>query len=212
MKPKSPQSIQLYNIMLRLGYPEEFADIVTKNLNTDFTATRMMGYLYRYSNPRLEDVADEMLAILDDRNRIMEKKELEEINKKWNEFLHTGIPDEDEKQMPFINSKISVALTDAQEQEIKARLGQAITAIPGKSESWLMVGFEPEYKLYFRGSNDQPMAMVEVSVYGSENPSAFSKLTGEICKIFEDVLGIAPDHVYVKYQAVANWGWNGGNF
>ena len=63
--------------------------------------------------------------------------------------------------MPFINSKISVALTDAQEQEIKARLGQAITAIPGKSESWLMVGFEPEYKLYFRGSNDQPMAMVE---------------------------------------------------
>ena len=68
--------------MLRLGYPEEFADIVTKNLNTDFTATRMMGYLYRYSNPRLEDVADEMLAILDDRNRIMEKKELEEINKK----------------------------------------------------------------------------------------------------------------------------------
>ena len=66
--------------MLRLGYPEEFADIVTKNLNTDFTATRMMGYLYRYSNPRLEDVADEMLAILDDRNRIMEKKELEEIS------------------------------------------------------------------------------------------------------------------------------------
>ena len=24
MKPKSPQSIQLYNIMLRLGYPEEY--------------------------------------------------------------------------------------------------------------------------------------------------------------------------------------------
>ena len=47
--------------------------------------------------------------------------------------------------------------------------------------------------------------MVEVSVYGSENPSAFSKLTGQICDIFKDVLGIAPDHVYVKYQAVSNW-------
>ena len=44
------------------------------------------------------------------------------------------------------------------------------------------------------------MAMVEVSVYGSENPSAFSKLTGEICKILEDVLGIAPDHVYVNIR------------
>lgn len=114
--------------------------------------------------------------------------------------------------MPFINSKISTALSATQEQEIKTRLGQAITTIPGKSESWLMVGFEPEYKLYFRGDNSQPMAMVEVSVYGNENPSAFSKLTGQICDIFKDVLGIAPDHVYVKYEAVSNWGWNGGNF
>ena len=74
-----------------------------------------------------------------------------------------------------------------------------------------MVGFEPDYKLYFRGSNAEPIAMVEVSVYGSENPSAFSKLTGQICDIFNVVLGIAPDHVYVKYQAVSNWGWNGDN-
>ena len=93
--------------------------------------------------------------------------------------------------MPFINSKISTSLTEAQETEIKTRLGQAIQTIPGKSENWLMV---------------------EVSVYGSENPSAFSKLTGQICDIFKDVLGIAPDHVYVKYQAVSNWGWNGDNF
>ena len=75
--------------------------------------------------------------------------------------------------MPFINSKISTSLTEAQETEIKTRLGQAIQTIPGKSESWLMVGFEPDYKLYFRGSNSEPMAMVEVSVYGNENPSAF---------------------------------------
>ena len=94
--------------------------------------------------------------------------------------------------MPFINSKISTSLTEAQETEIKTRLGQAIQTIPGKSENWLMVGFEPDYKLYFRGSNTEPMAMVEVSVYGSENPSAFSKLTGQICDIFKDVLGIAP--------------------
>ena len=91
MKPKSPQSIQLYNIMLRLGYPEEFADIVTKNLNTDFTATRMMGYLYRYSNPRLEDVADEMLAILSDRNQIMEKKESEHAQAVISEMYRNGL-------------------------------------------------------------------------------------------------------------------------
>ena len=73
-----------------LDTTEEFADIITKNLNTDFTAMRMIGYLYRYDKPSLEDVADEMLAILEDRNRIMEKKELERVNAAWNEFLNTG--------------------------------------------------------------------------------------------------------------------------
>ena len=114
--------------------------------------------------------------------------------------------------MPFINSKISTSLTEAQETYIKPRLVQSIQTIPCKSESLLMFGFEPDYKLYFRGSNAEPIAMVEVSVYGNENPSAFSKLTGQICDIFKDVLGIAPDHVYVKYQAVSNWGWNGDYF
>ena len=114
--------------------------------------------------------------------------------------------------MPFINSKISVAITPEQETKIKSLLGEAIELIPGKSESWLMVGFEPEYKLYFRGNNSEPMAMVEVSVFGQENPAAFEKLTAEITKIFGEVLGIAADHIYIKYEAVSNWGWNGGNF
>ncbi len=114
--------------------------------------------------------------------------------------------------MPFINSKVNVKISKDQETQIKSKLGQAITAIPGKSESWLMVGFEDEYKLYFRGDNTQPTAFVEVSVYGSENPSAFTALTGKICGIYQEVLGISPDHVYVKYDAVKNWGWNGSNF
>lgn len=114
--------------------------------------------------------------------------------------------------MPFINSKVSVKMTKEQEEEIKSALGQAISIIPGKSESWLMLGFEDEYKLYFRGDNSEPMAFVEVSVYGGENPAAFNKLTAKICEIFGEVLSIKADHIYVKYQAVSNWGFNGGNF
>ena len=36
----------------------------------------------------MEEVADEMLAILSDRNRIMQKKELESANAKCNEYLN----------------------------------------------------------------------------------------------------------------------------
>lgn len=114
--------------------------------------------------------------------------------------------------MPFIDSKISISVSEEKEKELKARLGQAIALIPGKSESWLMTGFTDNYHLYFKGDNSQPTAFVEVKVFGRENRDAFDALTAEICKIFQEVLGIAPDHVYVKYEAVANWGWNGGNF
>ena len=84
MKPKSEKSIELYNLMLQRGYPEQFCDEVTKNLNTDFTAKRMIGYILHYQKLPLEEVADEMLAILSDRNRIMQKKELESINSSYN--------------------------------------------------------------------------------------------------------------------------------
>lgn len=114
--------------------------------------------------------------------------------------------------MPFIDSKVSVAISEAQEKQLKEGLGRAISLIPGKSEAWLMTGFEDNYHLYFRGENSQPMAFVEVKVFGQENASAFEALTAEITKLFGEVLGIAADHIYIKYEAVSNWGWNGGNF
>lgn len=114
--------------------------------------------------------------------------------------------------MPFINSKVSVAMDREKKEAVKARLGQAITLIPGKSESWLMVGFEDSYDLYFKGNQDAPTAFVEVKVYGGASPEVFSKMTGAICEIYQEELGIPQDRIYVKYEEVDNWGWNGSNF
>ena len=70
--------------MIERGYPEEFSDVITQNLNTDFTAFRMICYLQHYDFLPLEEIVDEMLSILTDRNRIMQKKELENVNARWN--------------------------------------------------------------------------------------------------------------------------------
>lgn len=48
----------------------------------------MIGYLSHYKKLPLEEIANEMLAILSDRNRIMQKHELEETNARWNEYLN----------------------------------------------------------------------------------------------------------------------------
>ena len=90
MKPKSNTSIKLYNYMLKKGYPEPFCDEVTQNLNTDWTAQRMIGYLSHYEKLRMEDVADEMLAILSDRAAIMKKKDMEATQASWNMILDEG--------------------------------------------------------------------------------------------------------------------------
>lgn len=83
---------ELYKVLLTKGYPKELcAEIAYKNLNTDYTATRMLGNLYRYTEPRLEDVIDEMIAILSDREEIIKKKEMEQSQAVINEIYRNGL-------------------------------------------------------------------------------------------------------------------------
>ena len=103
--------------------------------------------------------------------------------------------------MPFINSKLSV-------KALKTQLGHAIEAIPGKTESWLMVGFEDDYCLYFKGNQDGPTAFIEVKIFGSAPDSAFDRLTERISSIYEEELGIPKNRIYIKYEEVLHWGWN----
>lgn len=114
--------------------------------------------------------------------------------------------------MPFINSKINVKITQQQKDTIKTRLGQAIALIPGKSESWLMVGFEDEYDLYFKGKKFDKMVFAEVKIFGSASKTALNSLTTEICNIYNEELDVPKDMIYIKYELVDYWGWNGSNF
>ncbi len=83
---------ELYKVLLTKGYPKELcAEIAYKNLNTDYTATRMLGYLYRYTELRQEDVIDEMIAILSDREEIIKKKEMEQAQAVINEIYRNGL-------------------------------------------------------------------------------------------------------------------------
>ena len=88
----SERTDELYKVLLDRGYPKEFcAEIAYKNMNTDYTATRMLGYLYRVTNPRIEDLVDEMLAILSDRDEIIQKKEMEHAQAVINEIYRNGL-------------------------------------------------------------------------------------------------------------------------
>lgn len=113
--------------------------------------------------------------------------------------------------MPYINTVTSVEVAKEQADAVKARLGRAIEVFPGKSEAWLMVGIKDKCKMYFRGSGED-CAFVNVSVFGSLNSESCNKMTALVCDILSEELGLKKDRIYVKYDASADWGWNGGNF
>ena len=91
MKQRTEISMQLYHMMLDRGYPENLCDLVTRNLNTDYTATRMIGYLSHYSELPDVEVVDEMLAILSDRDAMIKKKEAEHAQAKISEVYRFGL-------------------------------------------------------------------------------------------------------------------------
>ena len=113
--------------------------------------------------------------------------------------------------MPFIEAKVSTAVTPAQEESLKQKLGKAISLIPGKSETWLMLNIQPGCHMYFQGTNSEPAAMVEVKLFGAASPAAYQKMTAEVTKILNSELNIPQGRVFVKYEEVQNWGWNGSN-
>ena len=90
-KPRTEISKQLYDIMVKRGYPENLCELVTRNLNTDFTVSRMIGYLSHYSYLPEVEVVDEMLAILSDRNEFIEKKESEKAQAAINDIYRYGL-------------------------------------------------------------------------------------------------------------------------
>ena len=114
--------------------------------------------------------------------------------------------------MPMIQTKVSVPLTKDMEKTLKGELGNAISLLPGKSERYLMLSFEDNQRLWFHGENEQPMAFVEVKIYGAADRKAYCALSEKICEIMQNIVNIPPENVYIKYEEVQHWGWNGTNF
>ena len=113
--------------------------------------------------------------------------------------------------MPFIDTRVTVEVSDPQKEEIKTELGKLI-AILNKSEAYLMVSMEDACDLWLGGRKLEKGAYVAVSLYGDAPKEAYDRLTGEICGLLQEKLGIPGNAVYITYHPVSDWGWNGKNF
>lgn len=86
------KSDAIYEILLQKGFAESLCwEIAYKYMNTDYTATRMLCYLYRMTELKEEQLVDEMIAILEDRDRIIKKHEMEQAQAAINRIYNEGL-------------------------------------------------------------------------------------------------------------------------
>lgn len=111
--------------------------------------------------------------------------------------------------MPFIFSKVNIPISKEQERELKSQLGKAISLVPGKSEEYLLTGFEDNCRMYLQGDDSEPLAYVEADIFGNEEHLGYDRLTMAITAMFGEVLGIAQNHVYVNYRDIPGWSTSG---
>lgn len=88
----SDKSSEVYKALQKKGFPKEFcAEIAYKYMNTKFTSDRMLGYLHCCSQPSIEEIVDEMYAIISDRDRMVEKHRSEKAQSRINEIYRYGL-------------------------------------------------------------------------------------------------------------------------
>ena len=88
---------QLAAAVSSLGYPEEFADLLAKQLGSPRGIERLTSYLYQVKPGTMEMIIDEMLAIRSDIDAWREKKESQEAQAGYNIWLNSEARWQDEE-------------------------------------------------------------------------------------------------------------------
>ena len=92
--------LQAYGELLQAaaacGLPEEVGKLLAKELHAERAIRRMTSYLRNAKPTSMEDIADELIAIKEDRTRWIEKKQAEESNSRYNAWLNSDLRSSDE--------------------------------------------------------------------------------------------------------------------
>lgn len=78
---------EIIRLIEEKGHPAELGMVIADSLGTEKAMIRLIGYLLKIGEARAEDIADEMLAICEDRSIWQQKKASEYYQQKYNQYL-----------------------------------------------------------------------------------------------------------------------------
>lgn len=82
---------ELLTELAGIGIPEEVGRYIAQNLRSERGIRRMISYLRNVRPTSMEDIADELLAIMEDQARWRSKKEAEESSARYNAWLRSDL-------------------------------------------------------------------------------------------------------------------------
>ena len=114
--------------------------------------------------------------------------------------------------MPLAKIEVSVEIEETKKQEILSAVSGAIATVTGKPESYVMVTLQES--VIMMGGEQKSSAFVDIRGIGGLDPSTNGELSGAVCNILLDSLGIPGDCVYINFTDIAacNWGYDSRTF
>ncbi|HEB95108.1 MAG TPA: hypothetical protein ENI96_01595 [Sedimenticola thiotaurini] len=114
--------------------------------------------------------------------------------------------------MPLLKIETNARVDEERRPALLKQLSEAVAAMLGKPESYVMVALESGRDMLFAG-DDAPLALLQLKSLGLPE-SRTGEYSSHLCRLMEEKLGIPPERVYIEFSAPARhmWGWNGGTF
>ncbi len=114
--------------------------------------------------------------------------------------------------MPLIKLHTSVPVSEQKRDILLSSMSNIIAEKIGKPEQYVMVTMSGG-PMMMSGKTD-PAAFVDVRSIGGLNGEVNGAITGSLCGLLKEYLGIDPQRVYVNFTdtAAGNWGWDSRTF
>lgn len=114
--------------------------------------------------------------------------------------------------MPYCEVITNKTIDAELEETIRKEIVRIIELIPGKEERWIMTRTVDQSRMTFGGPCDAPVAMINVKTFGELSDNQYNLLTKELCASISELISVPPEKIYVVYESICHWGWNGQNF
>ena len=112
--------------------------------------------------------------------------------------------------MPYIRISVTQKLTPEKQQSLADGLGEAISKIPGKDASTLIVDVEDGKTMFFRGARQEDMVFADVSYFSNFPYQVKKAFTVAAFDAISEVLGTPKDNMCLTLNEYNNWGARGG--